>query len=149
MLIKSSNISSIDTSPFASKYIFKYDYTIVPCMTYGKLDHLAVSNTVDFSKLHNFNKSTFTTWKYHLDGNQLRLTFGAEIFDTYETNKVDALVLEFYDCWGFAGSLTLADKKSYSGIFTKIISLNTLRELNQTRVGSTSTFKRNIGLIKE
>lgn len=128
---------------------FKYDYTIVPCMTYGKLDHLAVSNTVDFSKLHNFNKSTFTTWKYHLDGNQLRLTFGAEIFDTYETNKVDALVLEFYDCWGFAGSLTLADKKSYSGIFTKIISLNTLRELNQTRVGSTSTFKRNIGLIKE
>ena len=128
---------------------FKYDYTIVPCMTYGKLNHLAVSNTVDFSKLHNFNKSTFTTWKYHLDGNQLRLTFGAEIFDTYETKKVDALVLEFYDCWGFVGSLTLTDKKSYSGVFTKILSLNTLRELNPTRVGSTSIFRRNIGLIKE
>jgi hypothetical protein len=34
---------------------FKYDYTIVPCMNYGRLDHLAVSNTVDFSKLHAFN----------------------------------------------------------------------------------------------
>jgi hypothetical protein len=43
---------------------FVYDYTIIPCMSYGKLEHLAVSNTVDFSKLHDFNKSEFTTWKY-------------------------------------------------------------------------------------
>ena len=48
---------------------FKYDYTLVPCMNYGKLDHLAVSNTVDFSKLHAFNQSDFNTWKYHIDGN--------------------------------------------------------------------------------
>ena len=46
---------------------FKYDYTLVPCMSYGRLDHLAVSNTVDFSKLHAFNQSNFTTWKYHID----------------------------------------------------------------------------------
>ena len=43
---------------------FKYDYTIVPCMDYGKLPNLAVSNTVDFSKLHDFNKSNFNVWKY-------------------------------------------------------------------------------------
>ena len=48
---------------------FKYDYTIVPCMNYGRLDKLAVSNTVDFSNLRNFEKSNFTVWKYHIDGN--------------------------------------------------------------------------------
>ena len=113
---------------------FKYDYTIVPCMNYGRLDHLAVSNTVDFSKLHAFNQSDFTTWKYRIDDNQLRLTFGAEIYDTYETNKVDGLILEFYDCQGFVGSLEIVDKKSYSGIFTKIIPLNSLGVLNNKMI---------------
>ena len=103
---------------------FKYDYTITPCMRFGKLTNLSVSNTIDFSNLHAFNKSQFTTWKYRIDGNQLKLTFGAEVFDTFETYKVDALVLEFYDLWGFAGSLEITNKKSYNGVFTKIISLN-------------------------
>ena len=130
---------------------FKYDYTLVPCMSYGRLDHLAVSNTVDFSKLHAFNQSTFNTWKYHIDDNQLRLTFGAEIFDTYETNKVDGLVLEFYDLWGFAGSLEITDKKSYSGIFTKIIPLNTLNALSKKKISGNeykNSFKRNINILK-
>ena len=46
---------------------FKYEYTIVPCMNYGKLQHLAISNTIDFSKLHAFNQSKFHTWKYRID----------------------------------------------------------------------------------
>lgn len=113
---------------------FKYDYTIVPCMNYGKLQHLAVSNTVDFSKLHAFNQSNFNTWKYRIDDNQLRLTFGADIYDTYETYKIDGLILEFYDCWGFAGSIEITDKKSYSGIFTKIIPLNSLKAISRKKV---------------
>lgn len=130
---------------------FKYDYTLVPCMNYGKLDHLAVSNTVDFSKLHAFNQSDFNTWKYHIDGNQLRLTFGADVYDTFETDKVDALVLEFYDLYGFAGSLEITNKKSYSGIFTKIIPLNTLNALSKKRVLNndySENFKRNVGIIR-
>jgi hypothetical protein len=90
-------------------------------MNYGKLDHLAVSNTVDFSKLNDFSKSNIHTWKYRIDDNQLRLTFGADIYDTYETDKVDALILEFYDLYGFAGSVEINNKKSYSGTFTKLI----------------------------
>ena len=128
---------------------FKYDYTLVPCMNYGKLQHLAVSNTVDFSKLHAFNQSTFSTWKYRIDGDQLRLTFGADVFDTYETDKVDGLVLEFYDAWGFAGSLTIEDKKSYSGVFTKVIPLNTLQALSNKRItDKESVYKHNVD-IKE
>lgn len=113
---------------------FKYNYTVVPCMNYGRLDHLAVSNTVDFSQLHAFNHSNFNTWKYHIDDNQIRLTFGAEIFDTFEDFKVDGLILEFYDLWGFAGSLEINDKKSYSGVFTRLLSLSTPNALSKKLV---------------
>jgi hypothetical protein len=34
---------------------FTYEYTIVPCMEYGKLDHLKVTNTINFQNLHNFD----------------------------------------------------------------------------------------------
>ena len=130
---------------------FKYDYTLVPCMNFGRLEHLAVSNTVDFSKLHSFEQSDFTTWKYHVDDNHLRLTFGADVYDTYEDDKVDALILEFYDCWGFAGSLEISDKRSYSGIFTKVLPLNTAGVLSKNRIiGNrySDKYKRNIN-IKE
>lgn len=130
---------------------FKYSYTIVPCMDYGKLDHLAVSNTVNFNNLRAFSKSNFTTWKYHIDGNQLRLTFGAEVFDTFETTKVDGLILEFYDLWGFAGSLEISNKKAYSGLYTKIISLNTLGVLSKKKIHSNckerhENYQRNVNI---
>lgn len=128
---------------------FKYEYTIVPCMNYGKLQHLAISNTIDFSKLHAFNQSKFTTWKYHISNNQLRLTFGSEVYDTYEEYKVDGLILEFYDCWGFAGSLEITDKKSYTGIFTKIIPLNSLEAISKRKISGSSyleNFKHNINI---
>lgn len=130
---------------------FKYDYTIVPCMSYGKLQHLAVSNTIDFSKLHDFNKSDFNVWKYRIDNNQLRLTFGASVYDIYEKARVDALILEFYDCWGFAGSLEIVDKKSYSGIFTKIIPLNSFRAISKKKINGNEqieTYKRNINITE-
>ena len=131
---------------------FKYDYTLVPCMSFGRLDHLSVSNTVDFSKLHAFNQSNFNTWKYRIDGSQLRLTFGADIFDTYETDKVDGLILEFYDLWGFAGSIEINDKKSYSGVFTKIIPLNSLQALSKNRILNneySTNYKRNVNVLKK
>ena len=128
---------------------FKYDYTLVPCMNYGKLQHLAVSNTVDFSKLHAFNQSNFTTWKYRIDNNQLRLTFGVDVYDTYEDYKVDGLILEFYDHRGFAGSLELLDKKSYSGEFTKIIPLNSLKALSRNKItddGTPGIYRHNVNI---
>lgn len=129
--------------------LFKYNYTIVPCMNYGRLDHLAVRNTVDFSKLHNFDQSNFTTWKYRVDGNQLRLTFGADVYDTFETDLVDGLVLEFYDLFGFAGSLEINGKKSYSGIFNKILTLNSLGALSSKRVVGTMGNNSIIGELKD
>ena len=103
-------------------------------MNYGRLDHLATSGTVDFNNLFNFEKSKFNVWKYRIDGKQLRLTFGAEIYDTFENYKVDALVLEFYDLYGFVGSLEITGKKSYSGVFTKLIQLDSLGGLNKKKI---------------
>ena len=113
---------------------FKYSYTLEPCMNYGKLEHLQVSNTIDFSNLRNFDKSDFTTWKYRIDGNQLMLTFGADIYDTFEIDKVSGLFLEFYDWRGFAGSLEISGKRSYSGKFTKILHLDTIGALSNKKI---------------
>lgn len=130
---------------------FKYSYSLTPCMNYGKLKHLSVSNTVDFSNLHAFEQSNFNEWRYHIDGNQLRITFGAEIFDTHEDYKVDGLILEFYDLWGFAGSLEINNRKSYSGTFTKLLSLNTIGALSKNRIlngNYDNNFKRNVNIYQ-
>ena len=119
---------------------FTYNYTLVPCMNYGKLDHLATSNKIDFKNLWNFNASEFTTWKYRIDGNQLLLTdkstFNQEIQEIHNSldNKVDALILEFYDHNGFAGSYEIKGKKSYSGIFTTLIYLNTIDGISKQKI---------------
>lgn len=151
LCLASLKIPSAIFKKSSQDFPFKYSYTIVPCMDYGKLDHLAVSNTVNFNNLRAFSKSNFTTWKYHIDGNQLRLTFGVEVFDTFETTKVDGLILEFYDLWGFAGSLEISNKKAYSGLYTKIISLNTLGSLSKKKIHSNckerhEKYQRNINI---
>ena len=117
-----------------------YSYRLTPCMNYGKLSHLAISNSINIGNIFAFDKSNFNVWKYRIDGNQLRLTFGAEVFDLDQANKVDALVLEFYDLWGFAGSLEISGKKSYSGTFTKLIQLNTLDALSKQKI-SNNTYR--------
>ena len=122
---------SLSDNPFP----FVYNYTLVPCMNYGKLDHLKVSNTINFANIYNFDKSGITTWKYRIDENQLRLTVGTEVYDATSTDfEVDGLILEFYDLWGFAGSLVIDGKASYSGLFTKLINLNSLKSLHNKRV---------------
>lgn len=136
--------------------MFTYDYTITPCMSYGKLNHLSVSNTINFQNLFDFDKSKFNMWKYRVDGNQVRLTFGTEIYDTNVQNgEVVGIVLEFYDHLGFAGSLIIKDRQSYSGTFTKLLQLNStntlskrkLKKYNSDKWEFIETYHRNISTI--
>lgn len=122
---------------------FKYDYTLVPCMNYGKLNHLAISNTIDFSKLHDFNNSDFNVWKYYIDKNQMKLNIGAEVYDTFIDDKVNGIILEFYDMWGFAGSYEINNKKSYSGIFNKTFILGKDGELSTKKVNGNKYVESN------
>ena len=115
--------------------LMEYKYTLVPCMNYGKLNHLAVSNSINFQNLFDFKKSKFTEWRYRVDGNQVRLTFGTEIYDTNtQHGEVVGIVLEFYDHLGFAGSLIIKDRQSYSGTFTKVLTLNSLNALSNKKL---------------
>mgnify|MGYP006363360753 CR=1 FL=1 len=76
-----------------------------------------------------------------------------------QDNKVDALIVEFYDLWGFAGSFEISGKRSYSGVFTKILNLNAINALNKKRIiydDSDNTYKysgqdysRNIAIEKK
>lgn len=118
-----------------NKIPFKYEYKIVPCMAYGKLNHLAVSNSINFEHINDFGESKFNTWKYRVDGDQLRLTVGAEVYDTNAADgNVVGIVLEFYDYRGFAGSLIFQNRNSYSGEFTKLITLNALGALSTQKL---------------
>lgn len=134
---------------------FKYNYTLVPCMEYGKLENLKITNTINFDNIKNFDKSDFNCWRYHIDGNQLKLTFGAEIYDSTSDEKVIGLFLEFYDHNGFVGSLSIdGDRKSYSGEFTRILSLDTPNVLSNNKIDNDkkSLVKckdpRNVNIIK-
>lgn len=134
---------------------FKYNYTLVPCMEYGKLENLKITNTIDFSKIKNFEASDFNGWRYHIDGNQLKLTFGTEIYDSISNEKVIGLFLEFYDQFGFVGSLSVdGNKKSYSGEFTRILNLDTPNVLSKLKITddkkSSTEYKdsRNVNIIK-
>ena len=119
---------------------FSYSYTIMPCMNYGKLDYLKFSDTIDFSKISDISKSNINIWKYRIDGNQVRLIFGAQIYDALkpDNEKVDAIVLEFYDAFGFAGSLEINDKKYYSGIYNKLLYLNSNKALGTNKIHNNS-----------
>lgn len=140
----------VDTN---TSFPFIYNYKITPCMNYGRLDHLAISNTIKFEHLNDFNKSNFNTWKYYIENDKIRLTFGCEIYDTLSDKKVKGILLEFYDLWGFAGSLEITGKKSYSGIFTKNLYFNSINTLSNKRVYDndliSTPFSRNIGIIEE
>lgn len=131
---------------------FVYNYTITPCMSYGRLDNLTISNTIDFSKVYDFGASDFKIWKYKIEQGFVRLTFGADVYDTFEDSQVDGLVLEFYDCRGFAGSIQIENRKGYSGIFQQVIPLNQLNALSTKKIegnGYRETFSHNINILKK
>jgi hypothetical protein len=114
-------------------------------MNYGKLEHLKITNTIDFNKLNDFNKSSFNVWKYFVEDGNIKLTFGTEIYDTFETYKVYGLILEFYDNVGCVGSLKFTDKKSYSGVFNKQLALNTKNTLIAKTADGTIIKTDNVG----
>lgn len=134
---------------------FTYEYTLVPCMEYGKLNDLKISNKIDFSKIRDFSQSKFNAWRYRIDGNQLKLTFGAEVYDLDSDKIVIGLHLDFYDQHDFVGSLSINDEnRSYSGEFTRILSLDTPNVLNNVQIINNhpetidkKTFIRNVNII--
>lgn len=98
-----------------------WNYTIAPVMPYGVLDYLAVSGSIDFSKLGT-GLIDLTAWRYYNSGNVSTLTWGLEAYP--EPNKgIAEVVMDFFDNQGIAASYHITGKTSFSGMFTEQIIL--------------------------
>lgn len=102
-----------------SKLIWNYE--VAPVMPYGVLDWLAVSGSIDFSKVGT-GEVDLTAWRYYCSGNIATLTWGLEAYP--EPNKgISEVVMDFYDNQGSAASWHVSGLTSYSGTFTEQITL--------------------------
>lgn len=98
-----------------------WEYKVAPAMPYGVLDYLAVSGSIDFSKVGS-GQINLDTWKYYNSGNVSTLTWGLKAYPT--ANKgIAEVVFDFYDNQGYAASYHIEGKSSYSGMFTEQIVL--------------------------
>lgn len=98
-----------------------WNYTIAPAMPYGILEDLAISGTIDFSKIGS-GYSELVEWRYYVDNNLLTLRWGLEAYP--EVNKkITKVAFEFYDNQGICGTYIVKEKPSFSGSFTETLQL--------------------------
>ena len=100
---------------------FVWEYTIAPTMPYGILADLAVSGSIDFSKIGS-GLIDLNEWRYYNDGNISTIKWGLEAYPE-DNKKITKVVFEFYDNQGPVGTYTIKDKVSFSGSFTEVIQL--------------------------
>lgn len=103
-------------------------YTVTPAMEFGLLEHLAVTNELDLSKLGK-NVKQLNTLRYYASSDALMLTLEPEIYDT-ETETVTGIGLDFYDMCGFCGSYSIDNRESFSGDITLNIPFRSKDALN-------------------
>ena len=112
---KSTTVNKVSVANDLSKMI--WDYKIAPAMPYGVLDYLAVSGSIDFSKIGT-GDIDLTQWRYYNSGNVSTLTWGLDAYS--EPNKgIAEVVFDFFDNQGFAASWHVTGKSSYAGTFTE------------------------------
>lgn len=107
-----------------SSETFVYNLEIIPCMSYGRLDHLAQTITIDFNKIGT-GEVELNTWKYHNSEDSSILTFGINYYPQPQ-HEIKAIIIDFYDHQGLCTEYRLLGKKSYIGNFTENFSLGTL-----------------------
>ena len=103
---------------------YSIDYTVCPCMPYGVLDHLAISNTIDFNKNQD-GSVTIDTWKYYVNADSITLNYGFNTNLKEDENEiVDKVVMEFYDNQGICASYEIKDQDTFDAKFTEYIQLD-------------------------
>lgn len=100
---------------------FVWNYTVAPTMPYGILEDMAVSGSIDFSKIGS-GLVDLVEWRYYNDGNISTLKWGLEAYPE-DNKKITKVAFEFYDNQGIVGTYIIKDKVSFSGSFTETIQL--------------------------
>lgn len=138
-LTNTTYVCSITIPSQFSNYIFrlpfKLKYSVAPAMDFGILEHLTVSNEIDFSLIGTKLIQPIGL-KYFVNPDFLTINIDSEIYEE-ENHKVTEMALEFYDINGFCGSYFFEDRESYSGNLTVNIPFNSLF-LKQYKLGDSN-----------
>ena len=123
---------------------YKLQYEVTPAMSFGLLEHLAVSNEIDFS-LIGTKVIQPTGFKYFASQDLVTINIDSDIYEE-ENHKVTEMTLEFYDVNGFCGSYFFEDRESYSGNLVANIPFNSeyLKKYKQEDKKSQKSYYHNI-----
>lgn len=123
---------------------YKLQYEVTPAMSFGLLEHLAVSNEIDFS-LIGTKVIQPTGFKYFASQDLITINIDSDIYEE-ENHKVTEMALEFYDVNGFCGSYFFEDRESYSGNLVANIPFNSeyLKKYKQKDKKSQDPYYHNI-----
>lgn len=103
---------------------YKIKYTVCPCMPYGVLDSLAITNTINFNANQD-GSVELATWQYYVNTTSLVLKFGfTPHLKEAEDEVIDKVVMQFYDTQGVCASYELTGQDSYDATFTEYFELD-------------------------
>lgn len=119
----------------SNTYSGSYTFTTFPCMDYGVLETLAVTNTINFAD-YGTNHAELTTWRYSLQDSTLSLNWGLKAMMDEDTN-ISFVKLTFYDALGECATKTISGYETYDGEFVEYLNLNSNRSFDPINSSST------------
>ena len=124
VLIKVATVKKNELDKNTKDAEYHIDYTVCPCMPYGVLDHLAISNTIDFNKNQD-GSVNLDTWKYYVNADSITLNYGLTTNLKEDENEVvEKVVMEFYDNQGLSASYEIKNQDTFDAKFTEYIELD-------------------------
>lgn len=124
VLVKVATVKKNELDKNTEDAEYHIDYTVCPCMPYGVLDHLAISNTIDFNKNQD-GSVNLDTWKYYVNADSITLNYGLTTNLKEDENEVvEKVVMEFYDNQGLSASYEIKNQDTFDAKFTEYIELD-------------------------
>lgn len=124
VLVKVATVKKNKSDENTKDAEYYIDYTVCPCMPYGVLDHLAISNTIDFNKNQD-GSVNLDTWKYYVNADSITLNYGLTTNLKEDENEVvEKVVMEFYDNQGLSASYEIKNQDTFDAKFTEYIELD-------------------------
>lgn len=124
VLVKVATVKKNELDKNTKDAEYYINYTVCPCMPYGVLDHLAISNTIDFNKNQD-GSVNLDTWKYYVNVDSITLNYGLTTNLKEDENEVvEKVVMEFYDNQGLSASYEIKNQDTFDAKFTEYIELD-------------------------
>lgn len=124
VLVKVATVKKKELDKNIKDAEYYINYTVCPCMPYGVLDHLAISNTIDFNKNQD-GSINLDTWKYYVNADSITLNYGLTTNLKEDENEVvEKVVMEFYDNQGLSASYEIKNQDTFDAKFTEYIELD-------------------------